>query len=109
MERNLEEPLLASEIPRHLDMSQRQLERLFKLHTNVTPKRYYLNMRLDRARGLVTQTELSIAEVAGACGFASAEQMTRAYKQNFKITPSTDRIQGRIPFQYRSFPQYSGV
>ena len=109
MERNLEEPLRTTEIACHLDLSQRQLERLFRQHTGATPKRYYLNIRLDRARGLITQTELSVAEISIACGFGRAEQLTRAYKQRFGTTPSTDRTEGRIPFQYRSFPQYSGV
>lgn len=109
MERNLEEPLRLADIARHLDISQRQLERLFRQYTGETPVCYYINFRLDRARGLVTQTEMSSVEIASACGFRSAEQLARAYKKRFGITPSKDRIEGRIPFQYRSFPRYAGV
>jgi AraC family carnitine catabolism transcriptional activator len=101
MERNLEEPLRLSEIAHYAGLSQRQLERLFHKYTGMTPVRYYINARLDRARGLVTQTELSMAEIASACGFNHAEQFTRAYKQYFEITPSKDRVDGRIPFQFR--------
>ncbi len=109
MERNLEEPLSITEIAKHAELSQRQLERLFRRHTGLTPVRYYLNIRLDRARGLITQTELSIAEVASACGFGSSDQLARAYKMRFGTTPTMDKTEGRIPFQYRSFPQYLGV
>ncbi|MGI9319763.1 MAG: GlxA family transcriptional regulator [bacterium] len=109
MERNLEEPLALPEIAQHLDLSQRQLERLFQKYTGITPMRYYINFRLDRARGLVTQTEMSIVEIAGACGFSSAEHLARAYKNQFSIAPSKDRTEGRIPFQFRSFPRYAGV
>jgi AraC family carnitine catabolism transcriptional activator len=109
MERNLEEPLRVTEIAQHMESSQRQLERLFRQYTGLTPIRYYLNIRLDRARGFITQTELSNAEVANACGFGSAEQLARAYKIRFGATPTTDKMAGRIPFQYRSFPQYLGV
>ena len=66
--------------------------------------RYYLNLRLDRARGLITQTELRIAEVANACGFGTAEQFSRAYRAHFDIAPSRDRVEGRVPFQFRSSP-----
>ena len=109
MERNLEEPLRLPEIAAYAQISQRQLERLFLHHTGDTPIRYYINVRLDRARGLVTQTEMPLAEVAGACGFGSSEQFTRAYKKRFKIVPSKDRTEGRIPFQFRSYPGYAGI
>ncbi len=109
MERNLEEPLRLSEIAHYAGVSQRQLERLFRKYTGITPVRYYINIRLDRARALITQTELSIAEIANACGFSNAEQLSRTYKKHFNIAPSQDRITGRIPFQFRSFPGYSRI
>ena len=109
MERNLEQPLKLPELARRLALSQRQLERLFQRHTGVTPLRYYVDVRLDRARGLVTQTEMQITEVAAACGFGSPIQFARAYKQRFGLPPSRDRIEGRVPFQFRSFPSYVGV
>ena len=109
MERNLEEPLGIAEISRHLQLSQRQLERLFQRYTKVSPKRYYLNLRLDRARSLITQTGLSLVEVAAICGFGSTNQLARAYKAKFNITPGKDRTEGRIPFQFRFAPRYSGL
>ena len=109
MERNLEQPLSIRELVAQLGLSQRQLERLFRRHTGVSPVRYYVDVRLDRARGLVTQTELPIVDVAAACGFGSAAQFTRTYKQRFGLVPSKDRIESRVPFQFRSFPSHAGV
>ncbi|WP_282605412.1 GlxA family transcriptional regulator [Pelagibius sp. Alg239-R121] len=109
MERNLEQPLTIGAIVSQLGLSQRQLERLFRTHTGVSPVRYYVDVRLDRARGLVTQTELPIVDVAAACGFGSAVQFTRTYKRRFGLAPSRDRIEGRVPFQFRSFPSHAGV
>ena len=109
MERNLEQPLRLPILSSELNLSQRQLERLFQRYTGVSPLRYYVDVRLDRARGLVTQTEMQITEVAAACGFGSAVQFSRAYKQRFGLPPSQDRIEGRVPFQFRSFPSYVGV
>ena len=109
MERNLEEPLNIPEIANYINISQRQLERLFKAHTAETPLQYYTNISLDRARSLVTQTEMPIAEIASACGFNSAEHFTRSYKKRFNIVPSKDRTEGRIPFQFRSYPSYAVI
>lgn len=109
MERNIEEPVSVEAIAEALSTSQRQLERIFKHNTGITPVRYYINLRLDRARGLVTQTEMSVAQIASACGFGSAQQFSRAYNKHFGISPSQDRIDGRIPFQFRSFPTHLSV
>ncbi len=107
MEANLEEPLTIGEIADLAGLSQRQLLRLFQDYTGVSPLRYYLDRRLDRARGMVTQTDLSILEIALACGFSSPEYLTRCYRQRFSVTPSDDRVLGRVPYHFRSFPNYA--
>lgn len=109
MERNLEQPLKIADVARQVGLSHRQLDRLFKRHTGVSPVRFYLDVRLDRARGLVTQTELSVLNVAVACGFSGNPQFAKAYKSRFGISPSRDRIEGRVPFQFRSYPSHAGV
>ena len=109
MESNLEQLLAIGEIAKSVGLSQRQMERLFNRHTGVSPVRYYLDVRLDRARGLVTQTDMSIFDVAVACGFTSGARFARAYRSRFGLPPSHDRIEGRVPFQFRSFPSYAGL
>lgn len=104
MERNIERPLRQAEIADRLGISQRQLERLFLKFTGMSPARYYLNVRLDNARGFVTQTEMSMSQIAYACGFGGAGQFSRAYRSRFGLPPGQDRVEGRIPFQFRSFP-----
>ena len=106
MERHLENPLPLGEIAKGVGLSQRHLERLFKAHTGVTAVQYYLHSRLDRARGLVTQTEMPLMSVAVACGFSSQEYFARAYRRHFGLQPSRDRREGRVPFQFRSFPAH---
>lgn len=107
MERNIEEPLTQAELARYLQLSPRQVQRLFKQYIGLTPVRYYLNVRLDRARGLVTQTEMPIMDIAALCGFLRAEQFSRAYSRRFDITPMKDRIEGRIPFQLRNLTDHA--
>jgi transcriptional regulator GlxA family with amidase domain len=106
MERTLDAPLGVGEIADRAGVSQRQLERLFVAHTGVTPVQYYLEVRLDRARGMVTQTDMPMMAIAVACGFASQGHFSKCYRRRFKVAPSVDRRQGRVPFQFRSFPAY---
>ena len=109
MERHLEQTLPILNIAERVGISQRQLERLFNQYTGLSPVRYYVNVRLDRAQSLLTQTELPLLEVGIACGFSSAASFSRAYKNRFGQTPMRGRKEGRIPFQFRSFPSHAGL
>ncbi|TRW95352.1 GlxA family transcriptional regulator [Paracoccus sp. M683] len=87
----LEDPVPPATIARQLGISVRQLERLFGRHFNTSPKRYYTELRLERARNLLLQTELSISEIAVACGFQSGGHFTRVYRDQYGTTPTTQR------------------
>lgn len=106
MERNLETPLPIADIARRIGISHRQLDRLFSEFVQKTPALYYRDIRLDRARGLVTQTDLAMSEIALASGFASQVHFSRAYRARFGLPPSRDRIEGRVPFQFRAWPMH---
>lgn len=106
MEKHLESPIPIPEICQKINVSQRQLDRLFAQYVKKTPALYYRDIRLDRARGLVTQTELPLAEVAQASGFKSHVHFSRAYKDRFGLSPSRDRIDGRVPFEFRAWPMF---
>ncbi len=106
MEKNLEEPVSIPEICSTIEISQRQLDRLFKAYVKKTPVLYYRDIRLDRARGLVTQTDMPLVEVAVASGFSGQPQFSRAYRDRFGLPPRRDRIEGRVPFEYRAWPMH---
>ncbi len=91
MESSLEEPMSCAELARSVGLSPRQLERLFSKYLNRSPTRYYLGLRLDRARFLLLQTSLSILNVALACGFVSASHFSKCYREYFGWTPSDER------------------
>ncbi|MEM9440385.1 MAG: GlxA family transcriptional regulator [Pseudomonadota bacterium] len=107
MGEHLEEPLAVPEIADRVGLSQRQLERLFAENTGASPIRYYRDIRLDRARGLITQTDMPVLEVALACGFSSPEHFSRAYRRRFGMPPREDRVEGRIPFEFRAKPMHT--
>lgn len=92
MRAHLDEPLPPGRIAEQLGISVRQLERLFGRHLNSSPKKYYTEMRLERARNLLLQTELSIIQVAFASGFESAGHFSRVYRIAYGVTPREQRV-----------------
>ncbi|MBL8708531.1 MAG: GlxA family transcriptional regulator [Rhodospirillaceae bacterium] len=106
MEQNLEEALSIPQICKRLRLSQRQLDRLFSLYVRKSPILYYRDIRLDRARSLVTQTDMRLSEVAVASGFSSQSHFSRAYRERFGLSPRSDRIEGRVPFEFRAWPMF---
>ena len=71
MEEHIEKPLSLDRIARTTGLSRRQIERLFRRYLGCVPKRYYLEMRLRRARELLLQTAMPIMDVTTSCGFKS--------------------------------------
>lgn len=104
MEQHLETALPIPRICQASGISQRQLDRLFRRFVRQSPALYYRDIRLDRARGLVTQTEMPLSEVAVASGFSGQVHFSRAYRERFGIAPRRDRLEGRIPFEFRAWP-----
>jgi transcriptional regulator GlxA family with amidase domain len=98
MEDNIERPLSLDEIASATGLSRRQIERLFKRHLNCVPKRYYLQMRLRRARELLLQTSMPIIDITTACGFQSPPHFSRCYRAQFGCPPSAERMsrQGKM-------------
>ena len=91
MEQSLEEPLSQTELAQKASLSTRQLERLFRKYLSTTPTRYYLNLRLARARHLLRQTSMSILSIALACGFVSASHFSKCYREIYGKTPRAER------------------
>ena len=91
MEAALERPVATQALAARLGVTARQLERLFRGHLGTTPGHHYLGLRLARARQLLQQTEMTMAEIAVATGFSSASCLSRAYRGRFGLAPRGDR------------------
>lgn len=91
MSENIETPLDLATIAHRLGQSRRNMERLFRKHLNGSPGRYYLELRLTRARQLLSQTRMSVLQVALCCGFASATHFSQRYRAYFGVPPRSDQ------------------
>ncbi len=91
MEANLEEPISSDELAQHVDLSRRQLERLFKQHLDTLPARHYMQLRLERARTMLQRTGISVVQIGLSCGFSSGAHFATAYRAHFGISPRDER------------------
>jgi AraC family transcriptional regulator, L-arginine-responsive activator len=97
MEANIEEPLATDDIANLVGISRRQLERQFKQYLGSVPSRYYLELRLQRARQLLLDSSHSIVQVGLMCGFSSGSHFSTAYGALFGITPRDERQRKLLP------------
>lgn len=88
---NLQEPLSLEALAEYIGLSRRQMERLFEAHIGQSPARYYLSMRLDRARHLLYQSDMNILDIALRCGFVSASHFSKCYKEMYGKSPREER------------------
>lgn len=93
MEANVREPIDQSELADYIGVSQRQLQRLFQKYLLCTPSRYYLQLRLQRARQLLLQTDTGLVEIAAQTGFVSNSHFSKVYREFFGYPPSLERRQ----------------
>lgn len=91
MQDNIEEPLDLLALSVELGQSRRNVERLFRKYMNCSPAKYYLGLRLKRARQLLCQTRMSVMEVSISCGFVSATHFSKCYRDYFGVPPRSDQ------------------
>ncbi len=96
MEGHLAEPLSLLEIAEDAGLSRRQIERLFRHEMGRSPARYYLEIRLDRARHLLVQSAMPVVEVAVACGFVSASHFSKCYRELYQRSPQQERAERKL-------------
>ena len=91
MEANIEEPMSLDELSGHVGISRRQLERIFQKHLQCVPTRYYLELRLRRARTLLLKSSKTVVDIAFSCGFVSAPHFSKCYRDCFGVPPREER------------------
>lgn len=97
MRANIEEPLSSEELASCVNLSRRQVERLFQSHLGTSPSRYYFELRLTQAERLLSQTSDSITRISLACGFVSSSHFSTCFKDFFGESPSVARKRQREP------------
>lgn len=88
MNRHIDSPLGMEELAEASGYSRRHLERLFRSTTGQTPGSFYRALRLDRGRNLLATTDLTLMEIASACGFESVSHFSKSFRARFGVAPT---------------------
>jgi transcriptional regulator GlxA family with amidase domain len=92
MEGNLDAPLSVNALANRAGLTRRQLHRLFRHHTHMSPREYYRDLRLRHARLMLLNTVTPILEIAVSTGFTTHSHFTKCYRQRFGVSPRDDRL-----------------
>lgn len=108
MSDHIDEPLTCEEIAHRVGLSLRQMERRFRDELRCSVLQHYRQLRMAKAHQLLQQTDVSVTQVALACGFASPEYFCRLYRVVFGRSPSRDRRQSTsAPVLRKRLPPHS--
>ena len=88
MRNNINTPLSIEDITEYFSISRSSLQALFKANINKAPKNYIINLKLKRSKELLLENKYTITEIAYMLGFSSIHYFSRAFKQQFNLTPS---------------------
>ncbi len=91
MENHIADPLPLADLARVVGVSARQLNRQFRAGMGRSAGAFYRDLRLDKSRQLLRQTDLPVLEIALATGFAGSAHFATAFKRRFGRPPSRDR------------------
>lgn len=92
MEQHMSPAISIEDLAKKLDVSIRQLERLFKTETGMAPQAYARQIRMRFAAWLLCNSDKTVANIANACGFADASHMGREFRVAFGTTPTQYRL-----------------
>lgn len=99
---NIRQDLTLTEIAEAVGMSTYHFARLFKQSIGVTPHQYVIQCRVARAKHLLLQGELNIAEVAKSVGFFDQSHLTKHFKRLVGVTPKTILQESKNLPKYRT-------
>ena len=85
----LDRDLSLKELSSLVQMSPHYFSQLFKSSTGTTPHQYVIRCRIDRAKKLIVQNKLPLAEIATKVGFADQSHLHRHFKKLVGVTPRT--------------------
>jgi len=86
-----DEPIQVGDVLAAVPLSRRPLEIRFKRVTGRTIQKEILRVRLERAKGLLAETDLPIAEIAIKCGFSEPQRLTEVFRRELDLSPGAFR------------------
>ena len=88
-------PVRIQEVADYVGIDRQYLCNVFTRHAGVSPQRFLVRVRMDRARSLLSRTPLSVQEVARSVGYPDALQFSRMFRKHVGVSPLVYRNRAR--------------
>jgi AraC family transcriptional regulator len=92
IDENYAEDIKLAELAHVAGMSDFHFAREFKRSTGTTPHQYLIKFRIDRAKALLADKKLTLAEVGLRSGFSHQSHFTRLFRKSTGLTPHSYRL-----------------
>ncbi len=92
IQENFHRPISIKELANNVSLSPSYFLKMFKKNANTTPTEYIISIRLSNAKQLLSESNLTIAQIAEACGFNDASYFSYYFRRCFGIKPSEYRL-----------------
>lgn len=91
MTAGLAEDFLLADLAKIAELSEFHFSRLFKHATGLSPSRYFIRLRMERARQLLRETDRSIIDIGMEVGYSSPSHFSQVFRREVGVTPSVYR------------------
>lgn len=94
---NYAEKIKLQDMAKSFGIHPNYLTRIFHETYGISPKQYIMDLKLKKARRLLTTTELSVSVIASSLGFDDQLAFSKVFKKEYSVSPTEYRKQSRIP------------
>ena len=96
IQENYHEAIKNKDMEEYANIGKRRLMRQFKQLVGITPREYLLELRMANAKRMLVETDLSIRQIAGLCGFATHSRFSDVFNRKTGLSPGGFRKQNRV-------------
>jgi AraC-like DNA-binding protein len=88
IEANFEKQIKLKDIASNVHLSEIYFHNIFTESTGISPHQYLIDCRIENAKKLLWNTDISICEIADKCGFGCQQYLNKVFKKNTGMTPA---------------------
>lgn len=87
IDQNFNKPISVDDMAQQVSLSRHYFSRVFQAETGIAPHAYLIEVRIEHAKRLLSETTLSVEQISADCAFCSASNFIRTFRKSTGMTP----------------------